>query len=117
MVFDSYIIIDPDEISCYLVKYAILAIKPGATISVFANATQAIANLEYKNVPSCVIIDYRALELKRKDILILLKELSDLNYQVIILSNAFHVKIAYILKKFPNVRFCFKPITREMFLK
>ena len=117
MHFQTFVIIDPDEISCFLARNVVRTCFPEAGIEIYDNIPEAIGILSVKEEPCCIIIENTVLHLGVKPLLELVKELAKRNFRVIILSNAFQKKLLSVIPKFHHVRFTYKPINKKKLIE
>ena len=110
MVFQSFVLIDPDEISLFLAKKAVMAASPSSQIIVFKNPEEAFEFLSAHKDPCCIIIENTVLNLEVKVLLSLSKVYAEKNFRIIVLSNAFQKKLLSVIPHLYHVRFTYKPI-------
>ena len=117
MNFHTFVIIDPDEISCFIARNVVKACFPEAGIEIYDNTSEAIRVLSEKEEPCCIIVENTVLHLGVKALLELVKELAKKNFRVIILSNAFQKKVLSVIPKLYHVRFTYKPINKKKLIE
>jgi len=115
--YKHFVIVDPDNISCYLTQKSINNCYPSAETIIFAAVEEALTHLGSQKNSCCLLVENNLLNLPSKTIVSILHQFEEKNYRIIILSNAFQKKLLEIIPKLKHVRFCYKPLTKKLLLE